>query len=80
MAATICRSVEDKQIAPNSNRIEDLIIGGYQLAYVVNWSGGLPYTVNMGGGFPAVNGVNQDCNHNTGSSSSTVPLRIPVAI
>ena len=39
-----------KQIAPNSNRIEDLIIGGYQLAYVVNWSGG---GVACGGTIPS---------------------------
>ncbi len=34
-----------KQLAPNANRVTDLIIGGYQLAYVLNWSGGLPFSV-----------------------------------
>ena len=55
-----------KQYAQNANRIADLIIGGFQLSYVLNWSGGLPYTVNMGGGF----GGSQDCTHNTGSSAA----------
>jgi len=55
-----------KQFAPNANKITDLIIGGFQVSYVLNWSGGLPYSVNMGGGF----GANQDCNHNTGQSAA----------
>lgn len=55
-----------KQFAQNANKITDLIIGGFQLSYVLNWSGGLPYTINMGGGF----GNNQDCNHNTGGSNA----------
>ena len=55
-----------KQFAPNANKITDLLIGGFQVSYVLNWSGGLPYSVNMGGGF----GNNQDCTHNTGSSSA----------
>jgi hypothetical protein len=55
-----------KQLAPNANRVTDLLIGGYQLAYVLNWSGGLPYSVNMGGGF----GGNEDCNHDTGGSAA----------
>jgi outer membrane receptor protein involved in Fe transport len=55
-----------KQLAPNANHATDLIIGGFQLAYVLNWSGGLPYSVNMGGGF----GTNQDCNNNTGGSAA----------
>lgn len=55
-----------KQFANNSPRIADEIIGGFQLSYVLNWSGGVPYSVNMGGGF----GANQDCNHNTGGSAA----------
>ena len=35
-----------KQFAPNANRMADLLIGGYQLSTVVNWSGGLPFTVS----------------------------------
>jgi hypothetical protein len=35
-----------KQYVPGANRITDLIIGGYQLSGVVNWSGGLPFTLN----------------------------------
>ena len=55
-----------KQLVADANHVTDLLIGGFQLSYVVNWSGGLPYTVNMGGGF----GNNQDCTHNTGSSAA----------
>ena len=35
-----------KQFAQSANRATDLLIGGYQLAWVVNWSGGLPFTVS----------------------------------
>jgi hypothetical protein len=35
-----------KQFAQNANRIEDLIIGGFQLSTVLNWSGGLPFSLN----------------------------------
>ena len=35
-----------KQYAPNVNRLTDEIIGGYQLAFVTNWSGGLPFSVS----------------------------------
>ncbi len=55
-----------KQFAQNANRVTDAIIGGWQLAYSLNWSGGLPFSVNMGGGF----GTNEDCNHNTGASAA----------
>ena len=55
-----------KQFAPNANAIANQIIGGWQLAYALNWSNGLPFTVGMGGGF----GANQDCNHNTGGSNA----------
>ena len=54
-----------KQFAQNANTIADEIIGGFQLSYVLNWSGGLPFSVsysNFGG--------NQDCNHDTGSSAA----------
>jgi hypothetical protein len=34
-----------KQFVPGANRVTDLIIGGYQLSGVVNWSGGLPFTL-----------------------------------
>ncbi|MDE3186845.1 MAG: TonB-dependent receptor [Acidobacteriota bacterium] len=35
-----------KQFATSANRLTDLIIGGYQLSTVLNWSGGLPFTLN----------------------------------
>ena len=37
-----------KQLAPNANRAEDLIIGGFQLSSSLNWASGLPYTLNYG--------------------------------
>jgi hypothetical protein len=37
-----------KQYVPDANRVTDLIIGGFQLAGVLNWSGGLPFTLNYG--------------------------------
>lgn len=60
-----------KQFAGNANHMEDLIIGGFQLAYTLNWSGGLPYSVNMGGGFSGLTGIlNQNCRYNTGDSAA----------
>ena len=35
-----------RQFAPGVNRATDLLIGGYQLSTVLNWSGGLPFTLN----------------------------------
>src|ERR1019366_7878864 len=35
-----------KQFAQNVNHLVDLLIGGYQLSDVTNWSGGLPFTVS----------------------------------
>jgi hypothetical protein len=35
-----------KQLAGNSNRAEDMIIGGWQLAGTLDWAGGLPFTLN----------------------------------
>jgi len=37
-----------QQFGSGVNRVTDLIIGGYQLSGVLNWSGGLPYTLNYG--------------------------------
>ncbi len=34
-----------QQFAPGVNRLTDLLIGGYQLSTVMNWSGGLPFTL-----------------------------------
>ena len=34
-----------KDFVQNANRATDLLIGGYQLSWVTNWSGGLPFTV-----------------------------------
>jgi hypothetical protein len=57
-----------KQFAPDVNHATDLIIGGWQLSTVLNWSGGLPFTVgysNFGGPLN-----NEDCNHNVGGTSA----------
>jgi hypothetical protein len=35
-----------KQLAAGANRVEDLIIGGFQLSSTLDWAGGLPYTLN----------------------------------
>ncbi len=54
-----------KQFLSGANHATDLLIGGYQISTVLNWSGGLPYTLgysNFGG--------NQDCNHNVGGTSA----------
>ena len=39
----------NQMIAGNANRLEDAIIGGWQLAPVLNWSNGLPFTLNAKG-------------------------------
>ncbi len=54
-----------KMIVPNANKATDLLIGGYQLSSVINWSGGLPFSIafsNFGG--------NEDCNHNVGGTAA----------
>ncbi len=35
-----------KQYMPDANRTEDLIVGGWQISYVTQWSGGLPYSLS----------------------------------
>jgi hypothetical protein len=37
-----------KQYAPGVNHLTDLLIGGYQLSTVLNWSGGLPFSLSYG--------------------------------
>ena len=54
-----------KQFASNVNTLTDEIIGGFQLSYVLNWSGGLPFSINYSNF-----GGDQDCNHNVGQSSA----------
>ncbi len=54
-----------KQFASDVNHATDLLIGGYQLSSVINWSGGLPFTIgysNFGG--------TEDCNHSTGGTAA----------
>jgi hypothetical protein len=54
-----------KQFLSGVNHATDLLIGGYQISTVLNWSGGLPYTL----GFSTF-GPNLDCNHNVGGTSA----------
>jgi hypothetical protein len=35
-----------KQYVQNANRVVDLLIGGYQLSTVLDWSGGLPFSLS----------------------------------
>jgi len=61
-----------KRFAGNANRAEDLIIGGWQLSNITNWSSGLPWT-------PSFNECNNDedvgvCRPNRGSGS--FPLKV----
>jgi hypothetical protein len=66
-----------KQFVPNANRATDLLIGGYQLSAVVNWSGGLPFGVGYdqfnpytGPGTQPASWNVEDCNHDTGASAA----------
>ncbi len=54
-----------KQFAPNVNRATDLLIGGYQVSFTANWSGGLPFSVGYDQFAPG-----EDCGHNVGPSSA----------
>jgi outer membrane receptor protein involved in Fe transport len=66
-----------KQYGAGVSRMADLIVGGYQLSTVLNWSGGLPFTLGYGqfnpwpgpGKQPA-DWNPQDCNHNVGGTSA----------
>jgi len=54
-----------KQIGSGANRATNLLIGGLQLSWVLNRSGGLPFSLsysNFGG--------TQDCNHNVGCTAA----------
>ena len=57
-----------KQFAQNINRVGDEIIGGYQLSFVTNWSGGLPFTVSYN-----ECGSNVNDSPNPGTSGGCVP-------
>ncbi len=40
----------NQMFASNASRLEDEIIGGWQLSPVLNWSNGLPWSLGLGGG------------------------------
>jgi hypothetical protein len=54
-----------KQFLAGASRAMDLLVGGYSLSGVLNWSSGLPFGVSFSNF-----GNNQDCNHNTGGSAA----------
>jgi hypothetical protein len=54
-----------KQFGTGVNHAADLLIGGYQLSFVSNWSSGLPF----GLGFSSF-GTNENCRFNTGDSAA----------
>jgi hypothetical protein len=54
-----------KQFLAGVNRATDLLIGGYQISTVVNWSSGLPFGASYGNF-----GGDQDCNHNVGGTAA----------
>jgi outer membrane receptor protein involved in Fe transport len=39
-----------QMFAGNASKVEDEIIGGWQLSPVINWSNGLPWSLGLGGG------------------------------
>jgi len=57
-----------KQYAQNANRLEDLIIGGYQISTVLNWSGGLPYSIGFSNFGTSSNPL--QCQQNVGGTSA----------
>ena len=58
-----------KQFAPSANRVEDLLIGGFQLSYVLNWAGGLPFAVNYSN-FGGSGATAENCNNSTGGTAA----------
>jgi len=59
-----------KEFAPGVNRLTDLLIGGYQISAVVNWSAGLPFTLSYDQ-FTPTNASNvEDCNNSTGGTAA----------
>ena len=54
-----------KQFGAGVNHATDLLIGGFQLSFVTNWSSGLPFGVSY-----SSFGTNQDCHHNVGDSAA----------
>jgi hypothetical protein len=57
-----------KEFVQSANKATDLLIGGYQLAWVTTWSGGLPFTVNYN-----ESGANVDDTPNPGTSGGAAP-------
>ena len=57
-----------KMFVPDANHATDLLIGGYQLAWVTNWSGGLPFTVSYN-----ESGANVNDTPNPATSGGAVP-------
>jgi hypothetical protein len=58
-----------KQFGTSVNHGMDLLIGGWQLSGVLNWSGGLPWTISYDQFAPGALNP-EDCGHNVGASSA----------
>jgi hypothetical protein len=59
-----------KQFASHATRLEDLIIGGYQISGTGNYSSGLPWTASYDD-FNTVTGATaKDCSHNVGGTAA----------
>ena len=59
-----------KQFAAHATRLEDLIIGGYQISGTGNYSSGLPWTASYDD-FNTTAGANpQNCNYNVGGTAA----------
>jgi Carboxypeptidase regulatory-like domain/TonB dependent receptor len=67
-----------KQYLAGVNRATDLLIGGYQISTVVNWSSGLPFGLGYSNFNPWLGDPNkkpadwpdEDCNHNVGGTAA----------
>ncbi len=63
---------KNEMIASNASRLEDEIIGGWQLSPVINWSNGLPWTLNVG--TIASNPAIQGCSSSVPGSAPCYPV------
>lgn len=58
-----------KMFDPSANAMTNLLIGGWQISTVLNWSGGLPWTVSYDQFAPGAANP-EDCYHNVGGTSA----------
>ncbi|MGB8259608.1 MAG: TonB-dependent receptor [Terracidiphilus sp.] len=60
-----------KQYMANANRLTDLLVGGYQLSWVLNWSGGLPFSLSSSECYEEVGGTGAPCYANASGRMKT---------